>query len=142
MQHRRLGRTGLDVSVIGLGGAALGACDTDATCREVTAQMLKAGVNFLDTSPAYFDGVAERRLGLVLADVPRSSYVLQTKMGDEGPQNGGHSPFSREGVLASVEQSLAALKVKTIDSLLLHDVSARCRPHDAPARIARACVAP
>ena len=58
--------------------------------------------------------------------MPRESYVLQTKMGDEGAayadvQNGGFSPFSRDGVLASVRRSLELLRTKHIDTLLLHD---------------------
>lgn len=116
-----LGRTGLEISPIGIGGAGLCGCPSDAAASEVTAAFLKAGVNFIDTSPAYGAGESERRLGVALADVPRSAYVLQTKMGDGGPQNGGHSAFSREGVLASVRHSLEVLRVPHVDSLLLHD---------------------
>ena len=99
-ERRTLGRTGLSISPVGLGGAGLCAAPTDAAACEVAAAFLKGGVNFIDTSPTYGAGESERRLDLALANVPRDAYVLQTKMGDEGPQNGGHSPFSREGVLA------------------------------------------
>lgn len=119
--RRVLGRTGLSISPVGLGGAGLCACPSDAVACEVTAAFLKGGVNFIDTGPSYGAGESERRLGIALADVPRNSYVLQTKMGDEGPQNGGHSAFSREGVLASVRHSLEVLKVPYVDSVLLHD---------------------
>ena len=94
---------------------------TQTAAAEVTAAFLKGGVNFVDTGPSYGGGESERRLGLALADVPRDAYVLQTKVGDEGVQNGGHSPFSRAGVLASVRHSLETLKTPFVDSLLLHD---------------------
>ena len=119
--RRMLGRTGLEVSPISLGGAALTKCESDAAASDVCAAWLRGGVNFVDVAPGYGAGEAERRLGLALANVPRESYVLQTKIGDEGPHNGGFSPFSREGVLASVQNSLTVLKVPWIDCLLLHD---------------------
>ena len=119
LERRRLGRTGLDITVIGVGGGGLPASDEDA--KAVTAAFLKGGVNFVDTSPGYGSGTSEPKLGKALADVPRSSYVLQTKMGDAGEQNGGNSPFSRAGVLASVKHSMEVLNTNVIDSLLLHD---------------------
>lgn len=122
LERRPLGNTGLDISVVGLGGGGLPASDEDA--KAVTSAFLKGGVNFVDTSPNYGGGTSEAKLGRALADVPRSSYVLQTKIGDVGHtplQNGGYSPFSRKGVLASVNNSLELLKIKSIDSLLLHD---------------------
>ena len=121
LARRRLGRTGLEISQVGLGGGGLPGCASDAVACDVVAAFLQGGVNFVDTSPSYGAGESERRLGLALADVARSSYVLQTKVGDEGSQNAGHSPFSREGVLASVEHSLKVLGVPHVDSLLLHD---------------------
>ena len=124
METRPLGQTGLSISLIGLGGGGLP--NDDKTSAEVSHAFLKGGVNFVDTSPNYCGGESERRLGAALADVPRESYVLQTKMGDEGAayadvQNGGFSPFSRDGVLASVRRSLELLRTKHIDTLLLHD---------------------
>ena len=121
LARRRLGRTGLEISPVGLGGGGLPGAASDAVACQVVAAFLQGGVNFVDTSPSYGAGESERRLGLALADVPRSSYVLQTKVGDEGPQNAGASPFSREGVLASVEHSLKVLGVPYVDTLLLHD---------------------
>ena len=120
MERRRLGRTNLEISPIG-GGALIG-CTSDEVAKEVVAAFLAGGVNFFDVSPGYgANFLGERRLGLALADVPRGSYVLQTKVGDDGPHNGGHPPFSRAGVRASVEHSLKVLGVPHIDSLLLHD---------------------
>jgi len=120
-ERRTLGSTGLGIAPVGIGGAGLCACPTDAVASEVTAAFLKGGVNFVDTGPAYGGGESERRLGVALADYPRDAYVIQTKVGDEGAQNGGHSPFSRAGVLASVRHSLETLKTPYVDIALLHD---------------------
>lgn len=120
LPRRHLGSTGLEVSVIGLGGAglSLGGLSDDVSC-DVVAAFLREGVNFIDVGPSYGD--AERKLGLALVDAPRGSIVLQSKCGDEGPQNSSASPFSRSGVLSSVRHSLATLRVPYLDSLLLHD---------------------
>lgn len=115
-----LGQTGLRVSRLAAGCGPLGSpvCD-DAGAVATVHRWLAHGCNYIDTSPSY--GQSERRVGLALETVPRQSYVLQTKCGDEGPQNGGHSPFSKRGVLASCRNSLAQLGVDRLDALLLHD---------------------
>jgi len=122
MLHNALGSTGLKVSMIGAGTAPLGgALVSDEAAVGTIRRWLELGVNYIDSSPNYGDGEAERKLGLALANVPRSSYVLQSKCGDEGAQNGGHSPFSREGVVASCKHSLQVMGVPYLDALLLHD---------------------
>ena len=122
MLRKALGSTGLKVSMIGAGTAPLGgALVSDEAAVETIRRWLEHGVNYIDSSPNYGDGEAERKLGLALANVPRDSYVLQSKCGDEGPQNGGHSPFSREGVVASCKHSLQVMGVPYLDALLLHD---------------------
>jgi len=118
MERRKLGSTGLEVSPVAYGA---GGVKSDEAAKEVVAAFVKGGVNFFDTSPAYAGGHSESRLGSALSDYPRESYVLQTKMGDNGEQNDGHSPFSRAGVLASVRHSLEVLKTPFVDNLLLHD---------------------
>ena len=119
LERRPLGSTGLDLSVVGVGGGGLPSNDAEA--KDVVEAFFKGGANFVDTSPGYGGGTSEKKLGMALANTPRSSYILQSKMGDAGQQNGGHSPFSRQGVLASVEHSLKMLKTDFVDSLLLHD---------------------
>jgi D-threo-aldose 1-dehydrogenase len=136
-----LGRSGLRVSVLGLGTAPLGnlfapvpEADADATVRAA----LDAGLSYLDTAPHYGLGLAERRLGRVLAGRPRDSFVLSTKVGrllrplQEGetadPEGFAAVPpgkrvwdLSGEGVRRSLEESLERLGLDRVDVVFLHD---------------------
>ena len=79
-----LGRTGLRVSALGLGTAPLGNLFTAVPEQDADAAVqaaLDAGLTYLDTAPHYGLGIAERRLGRVLAGRPRDSFVLSTKVG-------------------------------------------------------------
>ena len=82
MEHRRMGRTGLDVSVLSLGtggarqlGQKAGMSQTEQT--RFVRRALDLGVNFIDTSSDY--GESEVILGKALKGVPRDSYYLCTK---------------------------------------------------------------
>src|SRR5205814_8782499 len=97
----------------------------------------QAGVRFFDTAPLYGHGLAESRLGEALAARPRDSYVLATKVGrllrpvtdrsvesahsQGAPPVGPHFDFSYDGVMTSVEESLARLKLDRVDILHIHD---------------------
>ena len=73
MEQRRLGRTGLSVSVLGLGAAPLGgmyAPTSDAAAAETVCTALDAGITLIDVAPHYGQGLAERRLGFGLAQRP------------------------------------------------------------------------
>ncbi len=136
---RPLGMTGMRTSIIGLGGVGLGdiygeISDTQAV--ETVMRALDLGITLIDTSPIYGNGKSERRIGTALTnyDAPegscwelkagelvRSQPIIVTKCGDEGPQNDGHSPFSKEGVLASYKKSINNLLGHDINIFLLHD---------------------
>ena len=81
---RKLGRTGLEVSILGFGGAPLGdlyaLLDDDAALRAV-ATAADMGVTLFDVAPLYGRGLAEHRFGTVLKRRPRNSFVLSTKVG-------------------------------------------------------------
>jgi aryl-alcohol dehydrogenase-like predicted oxidoreductase len=90
VQYRELGKTGLRVSLLGLGAVAFGRTDGlkyDVAPRlpsmrdlsELLAAARDAGVNLIDTAPAY--GVSEQRLGELLAG-GRNDWVLCTKVGE------------------------------------------------------------
>jgi aryl-alcohol dehydrogenase-like predicted oxidoreductase len=116
---RRLGRTGLEVPALSLGGAGIGGSYGEVPERESIATVLYAlerGIRYIDTSPLYGD--SERRLGLALEGVPRSDYLLSTKTGTHPDRRGD---YSWEGTLWSVENSLRLLKTDHIDLLLVHD---------------------
>jgi len=79
-----LGRTGLEVSVLGFGTAPLGdlfALLDDATAVAAAGRAFELGVNLLDTSPLYGRGLAEHRCGTALRRVPRDDIVVCTKVG-------------------------------------------------------------
>jgi D-threo-aldose 1-dehydrogenase len=135
-----IGRTGLRVTRLGLGGAPLGGlfssvAEDDAAATVETAY--RAGLRFYDTAPFYGHGRSEARLGRYLRPHPRDEYVLATKVGrvlvpaessaiedhryrDVLPFNPVFD-FSREGVLRSFEESLNRLGLERIDVLHIHD---------------------
>ncbi len=114
---RRLGRTELRVTEIGYGCARLGMPDRsdDNAIRSVRCA-IEAGVNYLDTSPAY--GESERRLGLALAGGWRDKVYLQTKTGTHPARRGD---YSAAGTRWSVENSLRLLRTDYLDAVLIHD---------------------
>jgi D-threo-aldose 1-dehydrogenase len=136
-----LGRTGLSVSALALGTAPLGNLYTAVTEEEAEATVraaLAAGLTYLDTAPHYGLGLAEQRLGRVLAGLPRESFVLSTKVGRlarrlhpgetadpqgfvDGPVGKRVWDFSRIGVTRSLEESLDRLGLDHVDVVYLHD---------------------
>ena len=147
--RRPLGRTGLDVSVLGFGTAPLGdlyAELDDATAIGAIDRAFSLGINLLDTSPLYGHGLAEHRCGTALRRVPRDSIVLCTKVGrwmdpfhgrGDGSRFVGGQPhravvdYSYDGTMRSVEQSLLRLGTDRLDLLLIHDVDVWTHGADA-----------
>ena len=152
IRKRKLGRTGVEISELGLGTAPLGdlfvkvdEADSDAV---ITAAW-DGGVRYFDTSPWYGRGLAEHRLGRVLFRKPPDSFVLSTKIGrvlrrrySSGPMNDlwmGGLPFqpvfdySYDGVMRSFEDSLQRMGVASIDLLLIHDLD--IWNHEPPERL-------
>jgi len=122
MRYRLLGRTGLRVSILGLGGSALGRLETaDDQAEGIRAvhAALDLGINIVDTSPYYGGTMAETMLGRALRSVPRDRYLLATKVGRYGMRD---FDFSAARVTRSVDESCARLGVETIDLLQCHDV--------------------
>lgn len=120
---RPLGATGLRVSALGFGASALGGVFDDfAGEDEGIAAVLEAhslGVNYFDTSPFYGGTKSERVLGRALAKLPRSSFVVSTKVGRYGE---AEFDFSAERVRRSLDESLERLGLERVDILLAHDV--------------------
>lgn len=116
---RRLGRSGLTVSALGLGGAGLGGSygelDDDAAIAAVHAA-LDGGITYIDTSPLY--GESERRLGLALGGGLRDRAVLSTKVGTHPSWPGD---YSATATYRSVESSLRLLCTDRLDLVLVHD---------------------
>lgn len=117
MEKRRLGRTGIEVSVLGLGGlfvSKVGGKSRDEA-RAVVHRALELGVNYVDTAPSYAD--SEETLGYALDGVMKP-YILSTKLGQR-PQ-----PFDakdKDALRRSVEESLRLLKRDAVDLLMVHE---------------------
>ena len=138
---RDVGRTGLKVPILGLGGAPLGDLYERIPEERALATVEAAhaaGARLFDTAPLYGYGLSEHRFGHVLRTKPRDSYVLSTKVGryllpeapkriDRGLFRGGLNfapvyDYSYDGTLRSLEQSHQRLGVERIDIVFIHDV--------------------
>jgi len=122
MQYRKLGRTGLKVSLLGLGtGRARRMGQSQGHTREqqyaLVRRCLELGVNLFDTSELYAD--TEERLGEALDGVPRDSYVLVTKWKYDKDNLWSEDA---EELRESTEQSMGRLRTDYLDVLMLHGV--------------------
>jgi D-threo-aldose 1-dehydrogenase len=140
-ETRRVGRTALEVTRIGLGCATLGAERAGVTVEEgraIVQAAWAAGVRYVDTAPFYGFGKAERCVGDALRGMPRDGWVLSTKVGRllrprlRTAQPGDlPMPFdqvydySYDGIMRSFEDSLQRLGLARIDILFVHDIGAR-----------------
>ena len=71
-----LGRTGVQVSAMGLGGYHLGSAETDQAANEIVAKALDHGVDFFDNAWEYHDGLSEERLGKALKGKRDRAFVM------------------------------------------------------------------
>src|SRR5512132_1635184 len=124
METRNLGRSGLRVSVVGLGCNNFGGrLDVEAT-RRVVHRALDAGITLFDTANTYGNrGGSETQLGEVLGE-RRKDIVLATKFGMPMDDDGVRKGASRRYVMAAVEESLTRLKTDWIDLYQLHQADA------------------
>lgn len=121
MQSRNLGRTGLKVSLVGVGCNNFGRrCDVEATTSIVRAA-IDEGINFFDTADMYGPGgLSEAYLGQAIEGLDRSQIVIATKFANpmgEGDLNRG---ASRRYIMKAVEDSLKRLGTDYIDLYQQH----------------------
>jgi len=142
LARRTLGKSGIEVTRVGLGCAPLGGLYGDIPeeqAHEVVRRALSLGMNLIDTAPLYGYGKSEGRIGRAVQGWSRNDFVLATKVGrllipkDQGGDTsqdanwGTASPlrpkfdFSYEAVMRSIEESLKRLQTDRIDILHIHD---------------------
>jgi aryl-alcohol dehydrogenase-like predicted oxidoreductase len=119
MRFRQLGSSDLQVSEICLGSwLTYGGGVSDDEAEACVAKSFELGINFIDTANVYAAGKAEEFLGEALADRPRDSYILATKLFGRMPDGG--SGLSREQVLTQIDKSLARLRTDYVDLYQCH----------------------
>jgi aryl-alcohol dehydrogenase-like predicted oxidoreductase len=119
MEFRRLGSSGLEVSVLCLGTMTFGDRTDAAESRRIIDSAYAAGVNFIDTADVYGNGVAEGIVGPAIK-ANRRRWILATKVGNAmtaKPHDGG---LSRRWILQACADSLARLDTDYIDVYYLH----------------------
>lgn len=123
MEHRPLGRTGIEVSAIGLGCMSLSSAYGKADPVEAEATLRRAldlGVTFFDTANVYGNGHNERFVGKILGP-HRSEFTLASKFGIVIDGSGGRGVDGRPGEVARCcEESLERLGCEVIDLYYLH----------------------
>jgi aryl-alcohol dehydrogenase-like predicted oxidoreductase len=119
MEYRQLGRSGLRVSLLGLGGNTFGRYADQATTTAIVSQALELGVTFFDTADVYGTGVSEELLGKALAG-RRERALIATKVGMQMSEQPNDSGSSRAHVIASCEASLRRLQTEAIDLYQIH----------------------
>ena len=119
MEMRRLGRSGLKVSAVGLGCNNFGQRLDEGGIRDVVAAALDAGVNFFDTADVYGGEMSEVLLGKALAG-RRSQAVIATKFGLQAGTDELSKGASRRWIMRAVENSLRRLGTDYIDLYQLH----------------------
>ncbi len=116
MRHRILGKTGIRVSEVGLGGLFVSTYGSDrAEGIRAVRRGLELGMNYVDTAPSYMD--SEEVMGQALEGVAHP-YVLSTKLGGR-PEP--FDPRDKDQLRRSVETSLELLKRDAIDILMIHE---------------------
>lgn len=111
LPQRILGRTGVKVGILGIGGAGflIDSDDKDLIAGLIN-EAIDAGINYFDTAPMYGNGKSERSLGLVMGTARRKEVFLATKTTDR----------TYDGALKDMEASLKALRVDRVDLIQVH----------------------
>src|SRR5712664_3074527 len=111
--RRPLGKTGAQVSCMGVGGYHLGSIKEDKESTDLVARALDAGVNFFDNCWEYHDGVSEERLGAALKGKRNKAFVM-TKVCTHGR--------GKDVAMKQLEESLRRLQTDHLDLWQIHEV--------------------
>jgi voltage-dependent potassium channel beta subunit len=121
MNYRRVGKSGLRISEIALGGWLTygGTVDADKAMPIVRAAV-DHGINFIDIADIYSKGQAEEIIGRAIADIPRSNLVISSKLFWPMSANINDRGLSRKHIMESVEKSLRRIGTDYLDIYFCH----------------------
>src|SRR3984957_11589577 len=117
--QRAMGKTGLQVSILGVGGYHLGAVAGQPEVNDMVAKALDHGINFFDNAWEYYKGVSEERRGTALKG-KRDRAIVMTKVCTHGRK--------KDVAMQQLEESLSRLKTDHIDVWQIHEVIYRDDP--------------
>jgi len=134
LAKRKLGKTGLEISCLGLGTVKIGrnqqvkypsdfSLPSDEEVSALLSQAKELGINFIDTAPAY--GSSERRLGQLL--IERQDWIICSKVGEEFTAGKSYFDFSAEHTQRSIERSLRDIGTDYLDIVLIHSDGHDCK---------------
>jgi len=112
MPYRPLGRTGEMVSLVGLGGYHIGIQKEEQESIRLIRTAVDSGINFMDNSWDYNDGISEIRMGKALQDGYRQKVFLMTKIDGQ----------DKKTAAGQLEECLRRLQTDTIDLLQFHEI--------------------
>jgi aryl-alcohol dehydrogenase-like predicted oxidoreductase len=122
MPYRKLGSSGMHVSILCLGTMMFGGRTDAKTSNEIVAHAYDTGVNFIDTADAYTDGASESIVGAAVRE-HRDRWIVATKVGNPLPFIAGRphtGGLSRRWIMQGCDGSLARLGLDHIDIYYLH----------------------
>jgi aryl-alcohol dehydrogenase-like predicted oxidoreductase len=111
--QRPLGKTGVQISALGVGGYHLGSTKDQQEANELVARALEAGINFFDNCWDYHDGLSEERLGVALKGKRDQAFVM-TKVCTHGR--------GKDVAMQQLEESLRRLQTDHLDLWQIHEV--------------------
>ena len=122
MKYRAMGRCGLKLSALSLGGwTTFGESITDAaTVRTIIRAAYERGVNFFDMADAYARGEAERVMGQALRELPRHTLVLASKVFRPMSDDVNDRGLSRKHIMEAVDRSLLRIGTDYLDLYFCH----------------------
>jgi aryl-alcohol dehydrogenase-like predicted oxidoreductase len=119
MKYNYLGKSGVRISELCLGGMMFGGATDEATSGRIIDSARDAGINFIDTADMYNGGESERVIGRAVAR-DRDHWVLATKVGNPMGPGPNEKGMSRKWIVQAVDASLKRLSTDHIDLLYIH----------------------
>ena len=110
--RRKFGKTGMEVSIVGLGGGRVGTHRDEAEALRTIRHCYESGINYFDTAAAGAYGLSQQRYGVALEGVPRDRLIFGTKT--------RHRTYSHSEL--DLNQSLGGLRTDYIDLYQVHNV--------------------